>query len=33
MQKVHLLRLMPVCIGLAMIICLFLSVTPITSWL
>jgi hypothetical protein len=30
-QKVYLLRLMPVCIGLAMFSCLFLSVPPITS--
>ncbi len=30
-QKVHLLRLMPVCVGLIMVICLFLLVPLITS--
>jgi hypothetical protein len=31
MQKVYLLWLMLVCIGLAMVSCLFFSVPPITS--
>jgi hypothetical protein len=31
MQKVYLLRLLPVCIGLINVSCLFLSVPPITS--
>jgi len=30
-QKVHLLRLMPVCVGLIMVSCLFLLVPLITS--
>ncbi len=30
-QKVHLLRLMPVCVGLILFSCLFLSAPPITS--
>ncbi len=30
-QKVYLLRLMPVCVGLTMVSCLFLSVLLITS--
>ncbi len=30
-QKVHLLRLMPVCVGLILVSCLFLSAHPITS--
>ncbi len=29
LQKVYLLRLMPVCVGLIMVSCLFLSVYPI----
>jgi hypothetical protein len=31
MQKVYLLRLMPFCVGLTMVSCLFLSVPLITS--
>ena len=31
MLKVYFLRLMPVCVGLIMVSCLFLSVPPITS--
>jgi hypothetical protein len=30
-QKVNLLRLMTVCVGIIMVSCLFLSVPPITS--
>ncbi len=32
MQKVYFLRLMPVCVGLIMVSCLFLSVLPNNKW-